>query len=160
MEGQLSAVAMLESDKCTQKHNNSTKSADMDTNSMNMTGKSSNTKTLSNLEDIEELEEEIWSDKSQIDTSVVLRSRMRTRDSAYESTEDLSNLEGKYMFRNESKDKKQKKENIEELKKSHLAQSLQNYVAAEAEAVVQTKIYEAARMEKVPLVVLRGDQDC
>merc|ERR1711874_915080 len=75
-------------------------------NSMNMTGKSSNTKTLSNLEDIEELEEEIWSDKSQIDTSVVLRSRMRTRDSAYESMEDLSNLEGKYVFRNEVKDKK------------------------------------------------------
>jgi hypothetical protein len=53
-------------------------------------------------------------------------------------------------------DKKERKERIEELKRSHHAQCFQNHVAAEAEAVVQTKIYEAARREKVPMVVLRG----
>ena len=36
------------------------------------------------------------------------------------------------------------------------ATQAQNHVAAEAEAVVQTKIYEAARRENVPMVVLRG----
>ena len=104
--GQLSIVEMLNTDKSTQKHNNSTISADMDTNSKNMTGKSSNMNAISNLEDIEELQEEIWSKSSKIDTSVIPRSRMRTGDSAYESIEDLSNLEGKYVFRNEVKDKK------------------------------------------------------
>ena len=51
---------------------------------------------------------------------------------------------------------KDKKKLIDNLKKSHHAQSLLDHVAAEAEAVVQTKIYEAARREKVPMVVLRG----
>ena len=95
IEGQLSIVEMLNSDKGTQKHNNSTISADMDTNSKDMTGKSSNTKAISNLEDIEELDEGIWSKSPTIDTSVIPRSRRKTRDSAYESTEDLSNIEGK-----------------------------------------------------------------
>ena len=57
---------------------------------------------------------------------------------------------------NQSSDKKQRKERIEELKRSHHAQCFQSHVAAEAETVVQTKIYEAARREKVPMVVLRG----
>ena len=50
MEGQLGAGAMLDSNQGTQKHNNSTISADMDTKSKNMTGRSSNTKAISNLE--------------------------------------------------------------------------------------------------------------
>ena len=50
MEGQLGAVAMLDSDQGTQKHKDSTISADMDTKSKNMTGRSSNTKAISNLE--------------------------------------------------------------------------------------------------------------
>ena len=52
--------------------------------------------------------------------------------------------------------KKSRKEKLEKLKKSHIAECFQKHVAAEAEAVVQTKIYEAARREKVPMVVLRG----
>ena len=56
----------------------------------------------------------------------------------------------------ESIDKKQRKERFEELKNSHHAHCLQKHVAAEAEVVVQTKIYEATRREKVPMVVLRG----
>merc|ERR1711909_150402 len=93
-------------DKGTQKHNNSTISEDMDTNSKDMTGKSSNTKAISNLEDIEELDEGIWSKSPTVDTSVIPRSRRTTRDSAFESTEDLSKSEAKYVFRNEIKDKK------------------------------------------------------
>ena len=50
MEGQLGAVAMLDSNQGTQKHKDSTISADMDTKSKNMTGRSSNTKAISNLE--------------------------------------------------------------------------------------------------------------
>ena len=102
MERQLGAVAMIDSNQGTQKHNNSTISADMDTKSKNMTGKSSNTKAISNLEEIEE----VWSKSSTVDTSVTPRLRMKTRDSAYESTEDLNILEDKYMFRNEVNDKK------------------------------------------------------
>ena len=65
-------------------------------------------------------------------------------------------LKQQYDKITESKDKKQQKDRIEELKRSHHAQGLQNHVAAEAEAMVQTNIYEAARREKVPMVVLRG----
>ena len=42
------------------------------------------------------------------------------------------------------------------LAKSDLAKCLQRHVAEEAEAAVRTKIYEAARREKVPMVVLGG----
>ena len=103
MEGQLGADAMLDSNQGTQKHNNSTISADMDTKSKNMTGKFSNTKAISHLEGIEE---EVWSKSSTVDTSVTPRLRMQSRDSAYESVEDLDVLERKYMFRNEVNDKK------------------------------------------------------
>ena len=103
MERQLGAVALMDSNQGTQKHNNSTIPADMDTKSKNMTGKSSYTKAISNLE---EIEEEVWSKSSTVDTSVTPRLRMKTRDSAYESTEDINILEGKYMFRNEVNDKK------------------------------------------------------
>ena len=68
----------------------------------------------------------------------------------------VRNLKQQYDEINKSTDKKQRKERIEELKRSHQAQCFQSHVAAEAEAVVQTKIYEAARREKVPMVVLRG----
>ena len=65
-------------------------------------------------------------------------------------------LKQQYHEINDSKDKKQRNKRSDELKRSYYAQALQNHVAAEAEAVVQTKIYEAARREKVPMVVLRG----
>ena len=68
----------------------------------------------------------------------------------------VRNLKQQHDEINQSPDNKQRKERIEELKRSHQAQCFQSHVAAEAEAVVQTKIYEAARREKVPMVVLRG----
>ena len=68
----------------------------------------------------------------------------------------VRNLKQQYDEINQSPDKKQREERIDKLKRSHQAQCFQSHVAAEAEAVVQTKIYEAARREKVPMVVLRG----
>ena len=66
-------------------------------------------------------------------------------------------LKQQYDKVNNSKEsKKLKKERIDAIKTSHYAQCLQKHVADEAEAVVQTKIYEAARIMKVPMVVLRG----
>ena len=76
----------------------------------------------------------------------------------YDKIDLLTNLKRQYERKKQETyiRKKSRKEKMEELKKSYTAKCFQKHVAAEAEAVVQTKIYEAARREKVPMVVLRG----